>query len=97
MEVAIIDYGAGNVKSVAFALERLGVQPKLTKNPEHIAAADRVIFPGQGAAQSAMEKLQHHQLERLLPRLTQPVWEFVWECNFCVPNLKKGYPRLGNY
>lgn len=73
MEVAIIDYGAGNVKSVAFALERLGVQPKLTKNPEHIAAADRVIFPGQGAAQSAMEKLQHHQLERLLPRLTQPV------------------------
>jgi glutamine amidotransferase len=73
MEVAIIDYGAGNVKSVAFALERLGVHPKLTKNPEQIAASDRVIFPGQGAAQSAMEKLKHHQLEQLLPRLTQPV------------------------
>ena len=45
MKVAILDYGAGNVRSVAFALERLGVDATLTANSENINNADRVIFP----------------------------------------------------
>ena len=56
--VAIIDYDAGNVRSLQFALERLGVESVLTADPQVIKVAEKVIFPGQGAAGSAMEKLQ---------------------------------------
>ena len=73
MEVAIIDYGAGNIKSLQFALERLGVTGHLTADPEQIKAADKVIFPGQGAAQSAMIKLKTHGLDAIIPQLKQPV------------------------
>ena len=73
MEVAIIDYGAGNIKSLQFALERLGVTGHLTADPEQIKAADKVIFPGQGAAQSAMVKLKTHGLDAIIPQLKQPV------------------------
>jgi len=73
MEVAIIDYGAGNIRSLQFALERLGVRGYLTSDPEQIANADQVIFPGQGAAQSAMNKLKRHGLDQLIPQLKQPV------------------------
>ena len=48
MKVVILDYGAGNVRSVAFALERLGVDAILTADPERVKNADRVIFPGHG-------------------------------------------------
>ena len=71
--VAIIDYDAGNVRSLQFALERLGVTSVLTADPEVIKAADKVIFPGQGAAASAMKKLQHTGLDQLIPQLKQPV------------------------
>ncbi|MGB2475397.1 MAG: imidazole glycerol phosphate synthase subunit HisH, partial [Flavobacteriaceae bacterium] len=57
MKVAIIDYGAGNIKSLEFALERLGVVGQLTADREEITAADKVIFPGVGEASSAMQKL----------------------------------------
>ena len=73
MEVAIIDYGAGNIKSLQFALERLGVSGNLTADPKEIASADKVIFPGQGAAKSAMTKLKSHGLDLLIPKLKQPV------------------------
>jgi glutamine amidotransferase len=73
MEVAIIDYGAGNIKSLQFALERLGVTGHLTADPEQIKNADKVIFPGQGAAQSAMVKLKTHGLDVIIPHLKQPV------------------------
>ena len=73
MEVAIIDYGAGNIKSLQFALERLGVTGHLTADPEQIKNADKVIFPGQGAAQSAMVKLKTHGLDAIIPQLKQPV------------------------
>lgn len=71
--VAIIDYDAGNVRSLQFALERLGVNSVLTADPEVIKAADKVIFPGQGAAASAMKKLQQTGLDQLIPQLKQPV------------------------
>ncbi|MDG1712003.1 MAG: imidazole glycerol phosphate synthase subunit HisH [Flavobacteriaceae bacterium] len=73
MEVAIIDYGAGNIKSLQFALERSGVTGHLTADPEQIKNADKVIFPGQGAAQSAMVKLKTHGLDAIIPQLKQPV------------------------
>lgn len=71
--VAIIDYDAGNVRSLQFALERLGVESVLTADLEVIKTAEKVIFPGQGAAGSAMEKLQQTGLDQLIPSLQQPV------------------------
>jgi len=73
MKVVIIDYDAGNVKSLQFALERLGVQAEVTQNTESIASADKVIFPGQGEAASAMRKLCDKDLDLLIPKLQQPV------------------------
>lgn len=71
-KIAIIDYGAGNVQSVKYALERLGVESKLTSSPEIIKNATKVIFPGVGEAQSAMEALKSLDLDKLIPDLKQP-------------------------
>lgn len=73
MEVAVIKYNAGNIQSVAYALERLGLRPVLTDVPEEIQRADKVIFPGQGEAGSAMRYLQEHQLDKVIKNLRQPV------------------------
>lgn len=72
MEVVVIDYKGGNVQSLLFALERLGVQATLTADAEHIRRADRVLFPGEGEAASAMQELRAKGLDKLLPTLTQP-------------------------
>ena len=69
----MIDYGAGNVQSVQFALERLGYHAELSDQPERIARADRVIFPGVGAAKASMEQLRLRGLDSLIPTLQQPV------------------------
>jgi glutamine amidotransferase len=71
--IAIIDYGAGNTKSLQFALDRLGLKSLLTSNADQIIHADKVIFPGQGAAKSAMDKLKQHELDKIIPNLKQPV------------------------
>ena len=73
MNTVIIDYDAGNVKSLQFGLERLGVKAILTNNNELIGTSDRVIFPGQGEAASAMKKLKKYGLDQLIPELKQPV------------------------
>ncbi len=72
MKIAVIDYKAGNIRSVIFALERLGVQPILTDDAETILSADKVIFPGQGEASSAMNNLRERGLDKLIPKLKQP-------------------------
>lgn len=72
MKVAVIKYNAGNVQSVLYALERLGAEAVLTDNLEEIAKADKVIFPGQGEASTAMRYLKEKQLDKLIPNLTQP-------------------------
>jgi len=72
MQVAIIKYNAGNIRSVIFALERLGLQPVLSDDPEVIQAADKVIFPGQGEANSAMRYLSQKNLDKLILSLQQP-------------------------
>lgn len=73
MKVSIIDYGAGNIQSLIFAFNRLGVHPVVTDDPRLLAEADRVIFPGVGEAGSAMAKLRQHGLEAVIPQLKQPV------------------------
>ncbi|MEM9885024.1 MAG: imidazole glycerol phosphate synthase subunit HisH [Bacteroidota bacterium] len=71
--VAVINYNAGNVRSVLFALERLGVAAKLTADHNEIRTADKVIFPGVGEANSAMAHLREHGLDQVIRGLTQPV------------------------
>ncbi|WP_296150508.1 imidazole glycerol phosphate synthase subunit HisH [uncultured Flavobacterium sp.] len=73
MKIAIIDYGAGNVQSVQFALSRLGFEGILSADPEFILSADKVIFPGVGAANSAMKKLRESGLDQIIPSLKRPV------------------------
>ena len=73
MKIAIIDYGAGNVQSVLFALERLGFEGNVTNDWNAIKAADKVIFPGVGEASSAMKMLIDSGLDVLIPTLKQPV------------------------
>ena len=73
MKIAIIDYGAGNIQSIQFALNRLGFEGLLTNNPNEIQSADKVIFPGVGEASSAMNKLKNSGLNELIPTLKQPV------------------------
>jgi imidazole glycerol-phosphate synthase subunit HisH len=73
MKVAIIKYNAGNIRSVDFALKRLGVAAEITDDPESILAADRVIFPGVGEAGSTMKYLKERELDKLVSGLTAPV------------------------
>ncbi len=73
MKIAVIDYHAGNVQSVQFALERLGVNGFLTDTPEEIQGADKVIFPGVGEANSTMNYLRELKLDKVIPSLKQPV------------------------
>ncbi|MGF1638727.1 MAG: imidazole glycerol phosphate synthase subunit HisH [Cyclobacteriaceae bacterium] len=72
MDIVIIKYNAGNVVSVTNALNRLGIEPILSDDPEVIKKADKVIFPGVGEASTAMNYLKKHGLHTLLPELTQP-------------------------
>ena len=71
--VVIINYGAGNIKSIQFAFKRLGIDAVLSNNIDEIKAADKVIFPGVGEASSAMKMLQKSGLDKIIPTLKQPV------------------------
>jgi len=71
--LVIINYGAGNIQSIMFAIERLGFKAVLSNDPEEIQLADKVIFPGVGEASSAMTKLRESGLDSLIPTLKQPV------------------------
>ena len=73
MEVAIVKYNAGNIRSVMNALERCGVTPILTDDFEVLQRADKVIFPGQGQANTTMTYLKEHKLDKLIKDLRQPV------------------------
>ncbi|MEL6560352.1 MAG: imidazole glycerol phosphate synthase subunit HisH [Bacteroidota bacterium] len=72
MKVATIKYNAGNVQSLTFALNRLGIEPVLTDDPAELAAADKVIFPGVGEASTAMNYLKKHRLDQVIRDLKQP-------------------------
>jgi len=72
-QVAIVKYNAGNVRSVQFALARLGIEPVLTDDPAALRAASHVIFPGVGEASSAMAYLRERGLVSTITSLEQPV------------------------
>ena len=73
MELAVIKYNAGNIQSVSYALERLGVEANITDVPEEIMKADKVIFPGVGEASTTMNYLNETNLADMIKSLKQPV------------------------
>jgi len=73
MNIAVIRYNAGNIQSVSFALERLGVNFVITDDKEQIQKADKVFFPGVGEASSTMSYLRERKLDQLIRNLKQPV------------------------
>lgn len=73
MNLSIIQYNAGNIQSVLYALERLGVTATVTDDPASIQASDKVIFPGVGEASTAMAYLKERNLDQLIVSLKQPV------------------------
>ena len=73
MKTVIIQYNAGNIQSVLFALERIEVEAIVTDDVEQILQADKVIFPGVGEASTAMQYLKHRKLDQLIIQLKQPV------------------------
>jgi glutamine amidotransferase len=73
MKIVIINYGAGNIQSIKFAIKRLGYEAVLSSDVSEIENSDKVIFPGVGEASSAMKKLRDSGLDKLIPTLKQPV------------------------
>lgn len=73
MKTVIIKYNAGNIQSMLYALERIGVSAMVTDALEEIQTADKVIFPGVGEASSAMQYLKERNLDTLIKNLKQPV------------------------
>lgn len=73
MQVALIKYNAGNIQSVSFALERLGIEFAITDEEEKIRSADKVIFPGVGEASTTMAYLRDKKLDAVIRDLKQPV------------------------
>jgi glutamine amidotransferase len=74
MRIAIIKYNAGNIQSVLYAMERLGVEAEVTDDAEKIKGADKVLFPGVGEASSAMQSLIENNLDQVIKDLKQPVF-----------------------
>ena len=73
MNVAVIKYNAGNIRSVDYALKRLGVEAVITADKEVLQAADKVIFPGVGEAETTMKHLRASRMDELIKNLRQPV------------------------
>lgn len=73
MDIVVVKYKAGNVRSVLNALERIGIAPTFTDDVELISKADGIILPGQGEASSAMAYLHERHLDDVIRRATQPL------------------------
>lgn len=73
MKVAVIKYNAGNIRSVDYALKRLGVEAVITSDEAVLRAADKVIFPGVGEAETTMSFLRSSGMDKLIKELSQPV------------------------
>ncbi|HIZ40482.1 MAG TPA: imidazole glycerol phosphate synthase subunit HisH [Candidatus Anaerobutyricum stercoris] len=80
MSVAIIDYDAGNIKSVEKALEYLGQKVKITRDQKEILSADRVILPGVGAFGDAMGKIRSYGLESVIQDAVRQGTPFLGIC-----------------
>jgi glutamine amidotransferase len=96
MKVAVIKYNSGNVLSVLYALERLGVNASLTDDFEEIQKADKVIFPGQGEASTAMKYLKARKLDQLIKDLKQPFFGIcLGQQLLCAHSEENNTPCLG--
>ncbi len=73
MKTVIINYNSGNIYSVLFALERIGINALVTDNKDEICSADKIILPGVGQAANAMHFLKEKGLDVVIPKLKQPV------------------------
>lgn len=74
MKIAVVKYNAGNIRSVDYALKRLGVEAVITADKEELQSADKVIFPGVGEAETTMNHLKATGLDELIRNLRQPVF-----------------------
>ncbi len=94
MKIVIINYGAGNIQSIKFAIQRLGYEAVLSNNEDEIRNADKVIFPGVGEASSAMAMLKSTGLDKVIPTLKQPVLGICLGmqlmCKYCEEGDTKG-------
>jgi imidazole glycerol-phosphate synthase subunit HisH len=73
MKIIIVKYNAGNIQSVLYALERIGIDAVVTDDHQQISSAEKVIFPGVGEASTAMRYLKERGLDKVLRELKQPV------------------------
>lgn len=90
--VAVIDYDAGNIKSVEKAIAALGGQAIVTRNPKEILSADHVVLPGVGAFGDAMEKLRKYELVEVIREVTArktPFWVSVLDYNCYLKTVRK--------
>ena len=78
--IAIIDYDAGNIKSVEKAMHYLGQEVEITRDQERILAADKVILPGVGAFGDAMEKIRQYDLEGVIRQVVDRGTPFLGIC-----------------
>ena len=81
--IAIVDYGAGNLTSVARAVSFLGYTPKVTRDPAEIAGADRIIFPGVGAAGSAMTGMEERGIDTAMKQAFEAGTPMLGICVGC--------------
>ncbi|WP_405349773.1 imidazole glycerol phosphate synthase subunit HisH [Nonlabens sp. Asnod3-H03] len=89
--IAIVKYNAGNIGSVTNALNRLGIENKVTDDPEELKAADKVIFPGVGEAGTAMNYLRERGLDQVIKELKQPVLGICLGMQLMCSHSEEGY------
>ena len=96
MKTVIIQYNAGNIQSVLYALERLGATALVTDDANEIKTADKVIFPGVGEASTAMQYLKERKLDLLIKNLEQPVLGICLGMQLmCTHSTENNTPCLG--
>lgn len=98
--VALVDYGAGNLTSVSLALSHVGVSHVITRDPDAIRAADRIVFPGVGAAGSAMDNIRAAGIDQALVEVAKSGKPLLGICIGCQILLERseedgGTPCLG--
>ncbi len=96
MKTVIIQYNAGNIQSVLYALERLGATALVTDDANEIKTADKVIFPGVGEASTAMQYLKERKLDLLIKNLEQPLLGICLGMQLmCTHSTENNTPCLG--
>lgn len=90
--VVILDTGCANLSSVKYAIQRLGYEPKISREPDVVLTADKLFLPGVGTSQAAMQQLRKRNLIELIKACTQPVWGSASVCNCWLAAAMKAIP-----